>query len=446
LVPSSTLAPSGAAAAPTGAAPAAAAAPQSPIKPLLLAAPLFQAAPPLAVYDTDCTTVKSSFSLGESMCVKVEGAVIGDAGEARNRLVLANPAGILVSSVDLTTPSTTVSFALPSSATSGVVDNRGTWIVGVVDLADADLTHSVAITVHDPAQNVADLTIFKNQISTTGAVAGSNITYQIYIWNRGPDAATNVQFADNTLPNTTFVSLTQDSGPTFNCTKPAVGTAGVSTCKLGTTASPQTFAKGASASFTAVYLLNTNVANGAELTDTVGVTSETYDSQASTNSSTTETSASNPSPPSCTLTCPINKTVEAAQGQTGANVTFDPPTVGGTCGAITTTPASGSFFAIGTSVVTSSTADGQSCSFLVTVTPATDTEAPVIDCPDDISVSESSPAANSAVVNYSVTVTDNSGTAVVDCQPPSGSTFPAGTTQVNCTATDAAGNSSSPST
>src|SRR5262249_59177198 len=36
--------------------------------------------------------------------------------------------------------------------------------------------------------------------------------------------------------------------------------------------------------------------------------------------------------------------------------------------------------------------------------------------------------------------TDNCGVQSVVCSPPSGSTFPAGTTTVTCTATDAAGN------
>ena len=41
---------------------------------------------------------------------------------------------------------------------------------------------------------------------------------------------------------------------------------------------------------------------------------------------------------------------------------------------------------------------------------------------------------------YAVTSTDNCSTPVVVCVPPSGSTFPLGTTTVNCTATEASGN------
>src|SRR5262249_2481263 len=49
-----------------------------------------------------------------------------------------------------------------------------------------------------------------------------------------------------------------------------------------------------------------------------------------------------------------------------------------------------------------------------------------------------------AVVTFTATATDNvDGTDPVTCTPASGSTFPVGTTTVNCTATDAAGNYSS---
>src|SRR5205085_2499977 len=73
-----------------------------------------------------------------------------------------------------------------------------------------------------------------------------------------------------------------------------------------------------------------------------------------------------------------------------------------------------------------------------------DTEAPSITCPADISVPESSSSSNAATVSYNTpTATDNSGTANVTCNPPSGSSFPVGTTQVVCTATDPSGNSAS---
>jgi hypothetical protein len=73
---------------------------------------------------------------------------------------------------------------------------------------------------------------------------------------------------------------------------------------------------------------------------------------------------------------------------------------------------------------------------------ANDTEPPSITCPANI-VKSADPGQCSTVVNYTVTASDDCpGAVTVVCNPPSGSTFPKGTTTVTCTATDVAGNSS----
>ena len=72
--------------------------------------------------------------------------------------------------------------------------------------------------------------------------------------------------------------------------------------------------------------------------------------------------------------------------------------------------------------------------------PGGDTTDPVLNLPANMTVPQSIPAG--AVVNFSATATDETAPAnpVVTCVPPSGSTFPLGTTTVNCEATDDAGN------
>ncbi|MFN8165957.1 MAG: HYR domain-containing protein [Bacteroidia bacterium] len=87
--------------------------------------------------------------------------------------------------------------------------------------------------------------------------------------------------------------------------------------------------------------------------------------------------------------------------------------------------ASGSFFAVGTTTVTSTATDAAgnsvSCSFDVTVT---DGENPVISCPANMSVSADAGQCG-AVVNFSVTATDNCSASVVS-SPASGSFFTVG--------------------
>jgi hypothetical protein len=72
-----------------------------------------------------------------------------------------------------------------------------------------------------------------------------------------------------------------------------------------------------------------------------------------------------------------------------------------------------------------------------------DTVAPVLTCPANIT-SAAGTGQSSKVVSYSTPIgTDNLPGVTTSCSPASGSSFPVGTTMVNCTATDAAGNSSS---
>jgi HYR domain len=107
-------------------------------------------------------------------------------------------------------------------------------------------------------------------------------------------------------------------------------------------------------------------------------------------------------------------------------------------------PASGTAFSLGQTTVTCTATDGSgntaSKSFNVTVN---DTESPVLTVPANMTKNATSPSG--AVVTFVVTATDNAPGVTKACVPPSGSTFAIGTTTVNCTATDGAGNTDSKS-
>jgi len=72
-----------------------------------------------------------------------------------------------------------------------------------------------------------------------------------------------------------------------------------------------------------------------------------------------------------------------------------------------------------------------------------DNESPVLTVPADFAVNATSPSG--AVVYFAVSATDNVGVTSVSCSPASGDTFAVGSRSVTCTASDAAGNSSSKS-
>src|SRR5882672_1834470 len=70
-----------------------------------------------------------------------------------------------------------------------------------------------------------------------------------------------------------------------------------------------------------------------------------------------------------------------------------------------------------------------------------DSTPPVIQCPDDITITATEVAG--ATVDYTVTASDDQpGPVQINCTPPGGSLFPVGASVVNCTATDRCGNAS----
>ena len=143
------------------------------------------------------------------------------------------------------------------------------------------------------------------------------------------------------------------------------------------------------------------------------------------------------------LTVPANQTVEAT-GPTGATATFTATAADGAdpTPTIACVPASGSTFPLGTTPVTCTATDDSnntsSGSFNVTVV---DTTAPTVTTPDQ-TIEATGPTG--AIATFTPTATDAvDATPTVVCVPASGSTFPLGTTQVTCTATDDSGNTSS---
>ena len=143
---------------------------------------------------------------------------------------------------------------------------------------------------------------------------------------------------------------------------------------------------------------------------------------------------------------PSDQSAEGAAAN-GANVSWSQPTATDTLDpnvSVICSPSSGSFFAVGTTVVyctaTDRTGNSSTAGFNVIVT---DGIPPVfMNVPADFAVEAES--ANGATVSYiAPTATDAvDGSVPVNCVPASGGTFAVGTTQVACTAADTRNNSS----
>jgi hypothetical protein len=143
------------------------------------------------------------------------------------------------------------------------------------------------------------------------------------------------------------------------------------------------------------------------------------------------------------VTCPPAQTIDTCSAD-GATATFQ-ATATDNCGPapVQCAYASGATFPVGTTPVACTATDGSGntslCSFNVTV--RKETTPPSISCPAPIVLDAC--AEGGPVAYFNVTAEDNCGAATVSCSQASGSTFPVGTTEVTCTATDGLGNTAS---
>jgi hypothetical protein len=108
------------------------------------------------------------------------------------------------------------------------------------------------------------------------------------------------------------------------------------------------------------------------------------------------------------------------------------------------TPSGASGYSITASKVSGPVNSAGQAGFTLIVNGSTtpsDTTPPVLNLPDDITAEAT--GSDGATVTYSADATDDTdGTIAANCLPVSGNTFPLGTTTVECSAADAAGNES----
>ncbi|HYQ86707.1 MAG TPA: HYR domain-containing protein [Bacteroidota bacterium] len=146
------------------------------------------------------------------------------------------------------------------------------------------------------------------------------------------------------------------------------------------------------------------------------------------------------------LACPADIVQQTDPHQCSAAVIFKVHATDNCPGVtLVSTPSSGSTFNKGKttvkSIATDASGNKDSCTFTVTVA---DIENPAIACQPDTTVKTDSGSC-AAVVSFPLPhVSDNCpGVGTAACVPPSGSTFPKGTTVVTCKVSDALGNKDS---
>jgi hypothetical protein len=386
---------------------------------VMVGAPLSsaQSSESIGTFADDCVTPKAIFNLGETVCAVATGSLLGPPTQRRFQWV--SPDGnIFQSGTEVVSDPQNVSIRIPDE---GVFAQVGTWTVKTVDASSNG--YAVArFTVVDPANDAVDL--WTPIFAPFEVTAGSSAPFSVFVTNKGPNEARNVRLEVRVPNNATFQFERQISGPAFECTSPSIGGTGVSVCTI------ESLPANTTAQFTFVYQVDSGAAAGTAITGSATVSSDTDELEVVDNAFTATVTIPADTPQTCDVSCPADITTQKAQGECGANVTFAATGVGGECGTVVCSPASGSFFPTGTTSVICQGETGGPCVFTVTVE---DPQPPTITCPANVTVNESSPGFGSAVVHFAhPTLNDNCQASLSDCSPPSGSSFPTGITTVTC--------------
>ena len=394
----------------------------------------------IATFDgSDCSTPKTDFNLGEIVCVKVTGV---PSSLFPWQVNWVGPYGLINESDSASIDDTTeYRYTIPTAATEVLneqtVDHRGRWRVNLAK-ANGAIRQTAWFTVHEPANPQADIVVQKSQRDSNDLIhSGDNAAFVLVVQNAGPDTAANVHLVDSVPAGATLVSFNQDSGPT--CTQ-----GGASDCTIASLTNQDR------AEFTVIYTI-TGAAGLYETSATAS--SDTPDQNTDNNSFTASYGiVSGSAGGTCELTCPSDVTATANTtegGVRGAHVTFDDAVGTGTCGTITATPASGSFFPVGTTAVTATSATGNGeCQFTVTVEEASGNVS--ISCPTnlvgnaDANCQASFNLGNPTTTgdNVTITVSRSDGQPMYDCdvngqncvRKSTDLPFAAGTTTVTWTA------------
>ncbi|HSP64376.1 MAG TPA: HYR domain-containing protein [Pyrinomonadaceae bacterium] len=359
----------------------------------------------IATFDSaTCSIPTTDFQVNQDVCAKATGVPVS---LFPSFVAWVDPAG-LIAQLDIASTDDQTQYHFTPTTT-------GPWRVNLLR-SNGAVRQTASFTVHDTNNVNADVFVQKFVHSASASVAaGDDISFTVVVGNAGPDSAVAVHLIDAVPGGLSFVSFTQQSGPT--CVPTVVG--------VNNDCSIATMANGDRAEFTAIY--NTATAALGDYVTSATASSTTADPNTANNTGTAQfTITTAPSTASCQIVCPdnINAVANTTEGgQRGVHVAYDDPTSTGACGSVSSTPVSGSFFPVGTTVVTAtSETGGGSCTFVIIVDD-TGTNPPTISCPANQTVN----ADNSCLAtvnlgtpttggdNVTVHVTRSDGLAMYDC-------------------------------
>src|SRR5215472_17842923 len=191
--------------------------------PVTGAAPMFQSNESIATFAAGCTTAKSSFNLGDSVCAVSTGAPSFFV-PLRFFLWVAPDNTVFQFGPGISSSPQNNTITIPAT---GQFAQVGTWSVKSVD----NFGNGYAIArfvVSNPASAAVDLSVF--EAIPLPLSPGASVSYLVFASNNGPNDAQSVSLNVTVPANTTFASEIQDLGPAFTCTS----TGGSTTCTITT--------------------------------------------------------------------------------------------------------------------------------------------------------------------------------------------------------------------
>jgi uncharacterized repeat protein (TIGR01451 family) len=285
-----------------------------------------------------------------------------------------------------------------SPSATGTISNTAT-VTSPTDTTPANNSDTETTSVNTSA----DVFVTKAD-SPDPVTAGNNLTYTITVGNAGPSAAQSVSLSDTLPANTTFVSVTQTSGPAFTC----AGGATV-TCSIAT------LAAGASATFDVVVTVSPSatgtISNTATVTSPTDTTpannSDTETTSVNTSADVFVTKADSPDPVTAGNNLTYTITVGNAGPSAAQSVSLSDTLPANTTFVSVTQTSGPAFTCAGGATVSCSIATlaaGASATFdvVVTVDPATPPGTVISNTAAVASPSDSTPANNSATATTMV--------------------------------------------
>ena len=363
---------------------------------------------------SDCSTPRTLFTIGDSVCAVAKGSPFETLPRRRFEWIAPNGT-VFQLGPDIESDPSSNSIALPST---GPFAQPGIWSVKTVDVSNNGYCLAQFLV---QASNGSSADLSASMFAPFQVSADANVTFTLFLKNNGPNPAQNIQIKIGGA-SATLVSAEQTSGPRLTWQS------GPQAANGNTIGAIESLAVNGEAALALVYHIGPRTQVGARVSSTAIITSSTAELNPADNVATaTSLLALQP----CALDCPLPLVTQKQAGQCGAAVTFAAPAyTGSNCGALICNPVSGSFFPVGTTSVICVGDSGSPCSFTVTVD---DPSPAALSCPGDATATEDSPGMGLAVVKFKAPVGNDNCTADPSaCSPPSGSSFPVGTTTVSC--------------